>query len=235
MQLAVRYRLGYSGAMQDFQLYQQILGLVEPWHVKAVTLRREQGEVEIEVECREHAWGCLECGQRMHVHAWERRRWRHLDSCQFKTMIAAEVLRVSCAEHGTQTVAVPWAEKFGRFTGLMERLALALRHPPVGGGGVRSRGGDPDQPRCGVAPAGGLPPARGRGAKQPAHGRAGFALGRGARARGMAQWPRLRPRWLAHDEHAGGRDRSSARDEDEPAGGLERVEPGGCHAASQDG
>jgi len=124
--LAVRYRLGYSGAMQDFQLYQQILGLVEPWHVKAVTLRREEGEVEIEVECREHAWGCPECGQRMHVHAWERRRWRHLDSCQFKTMIAAEVPRVSCAEHGTQTVAVPWAEKFGRFTGLMERLAIEL-------------------------------------------------------------------------------------------------------------
>jgi transposase len=41
-------------------------------------------------------------------------------------MIAAEVPRVSCAEHGTQTVAVPWAENFGRFTGLMERLAIEL-------------------------------------------------------------------------------------------------------------
>ena len=43
--------------MQDFQLYQQILGLTEPWRVKQVTLNRKAGEVEIEVECMETVWG----------------------------------------------------------------------------------------------------------------------------------------------------------------------------------
>ena len=82
------------------------------------------GEVEVEVECVEKAWSCPQCQQRMHVADWERRRWRHLDSCQFKTLIVAEVPRVRCPEHGTQTVAVPWAEKYSRFSRLFERLAI---------------------------------------------------------------------------------------------------------------
>jgi transposase len=47
-----------------------------------------------------------------------------LDSCQFKTIIVSRVPIVKCGEHGSQTVAVPWAEKYGRFTRLFERLAI---------------------------------------------------------------------------------------------------------------
>lgn len=110
--------------MQDYQLYQQILGIDEPWRVKRVTLNRPAGAVEVEVECLETVWACPLCQQRMHVHDWDRRRWRHLDSCQFQTILVAEVPRVECAAHGTQTVAVPWAEKYSRFTRLFERLAI---------------------------------------------------------------------------------------------------------------
>ena len=112
--------------MQDFQLYEQILGLQAPWRVKRVTLQRPAGEVEVEVETTESVWGCPQCQKRMHVHDWEERRWRHLDSCQFKTILVANVPRVRCPEHGTLTVTVPWAEKFGRFTRLFERLAIDL-------------------------------------------------------------------------------------------------------------
>ena len=114
------------GAVQDHQLYEQILGLQAPWRVKKVTLKRPAGEVEVEVETTETVWGCPQCQKRMHVHDWEQRRWRHLDSCQFKTILVANVPRVRCPEHGTVTVAVPWAEKFGRFTRLFERLAIDL-------------------------------------------------------------------------------------------------------------
>jgi transposase len=110
--------------MQDVELYGQILGLVEPWAVKTVTLKAKEQEVEVEVVCTETIWGCPQCQKRMHVHDWERRRWRHLDSCQFKTVITAEVPLLECEEHGTQTVAVPWAEKFARFTRLFERFAI---------------------------------------------------------------------------------------------------------------
>lgn len=110
--------------MNDTKLYEQILGLQPPWSVKAVLLKKDEGSIEVEVVCAETAWGCPECGQRMHIHAWEQRRWRHLDSCQYKTILVAAVPRVQCALHGTQLVKVPWAEPGSRFTAWFERLAI---------------------------------------------------------------------------------------------------------------
>ena len=112
--------------MKDIQLYQQILGLADPWQVQEVTLKREAKEIEIRVGCTETVWGCPQCSQRMQLHAYDERRWRHLDSCQFRTVIVARVPVVKCPEHGAQTVAVPWAEKWGRFSRLFERLAIDL-------------------------------------------------------------------------------------------------------------
>ena len=77
--------------MQDLQLYQQLLGLSEPWYVTGVRLDVKTQEVEVTVAVRDQLWGCPQCASRMHVHQWEKRTWRHLDSCQFKTLIRADV------------------------------------------------------------------------------------------------------------------------------------------------
>ena len=95
--------------MQDFQLYQQILGLTEPWRVEQVTLKLKEKTVEVRVGYADTLWGCPQCQQRMQIHDYEERRWRHLDSCQFQTIIVSRVPVVRCPTHGTQTVAVPWA------------------------------------------------------------------------------------------------------------------------------
>ena len=116
--------LGNLEGMKDFQLYQQILGLAAPWQVESVTLKRQEREIEVRVACAQTHWGCAECQQRMEIHGYEERRWRHLDSCQFQTILVARVAIVRCAEHGAQTVVVPWAEKYGRFSRLFERLAI---------------------------------------------------------------------------------------------------------------
>ena len=110
--------------MKDIQLYQQILGLEAPWQVESVALKPMEREIEVRVVFAETLWGCPECQKRMVIHDYEERRWRHLDSCQFKTIIVSRVPIVSCSEHGSQTVAVPWAEKYTRFTRLFERLAI---------------------------------------------------------------------------------------------------------------
>jgi transposase len=112
--------------MHDTTLYEQILGLRAPWSVKSVTLKKDEGVIEVEVVCEETLWGCPECNKRMHAHGNERRRWRHLDSCQYKTILIADVPRVKCEEHGSQMVRVPWAEKHGRFTAMFERLTIDL-------------------------------------------------------------------------------------------------------------
>ena len=114
------------GGMQDVQLYEQLLGLQKPWKVETVSLKPAEQAIEVRVVCQDTVWVCPECSQPMHIHDWEERRWRHLDSCQFKTLLVARVPRVRCPEHGSQVVKVPWAEKFGRFTQLFERLAIQV-------------------------------------------------------------------------------------------------------------
>lgn len=111
--------------MNDISLYQQILGVTSPWHVTGVRLETKDKTIEVELSLKgDELWACPTCGRRMHRHSLERRRWRHLDSCQFKTYLVADVPRVICPEHGSVTVKVPWAVPRGRFTALFERFAI---------------------------------------------------------------------------------------------------------------
>jgi transposase len=87
-------------------------------------MKKDEGLIEIEVVCAETLWGCPICGERMHKHDSARRRWRHMDTCQFMTIILADVPRVKCPKHGTQTVKVPWADSKSRFTAWFERFAI---------------------------------------------------------------------------------------------------------------
>jgi len=112
--------------MNDTKLYEQVLGDIRPWRVERVTLNREAMAIEVELTCPPEVWACPQCHERAHIHGYERRRWRHLDTCQYKTILTADVPRVSCKEHGTVQVQVPWAEQHGRFTALFERLAIDL-------------------------------------------------------------------------------------------------------------
>ena len=114
--------------MQDKELYQHILGIDSPWSVSAVELDTPSEEIRVHVSHpRGTRFVCPECEQELpcYDHA-EERRWRHLDSCQYKTILVARVPRVNCPEHGVKNVALPWAEKSSRFTILFERLAIDI-------------------------------------------------------------------------------------------------------------
>lgn len=113
--------------MKDTTLYQEILGDTKPWVVSEVQLDAEKQTVEVNLTLRPKAiWGCPECQHRMHVKEWRTRQWRHLDSCQFQTILVASVPVVECPEHGAQTVQVPWAEGSSRFTMFFERFAIEV-------------------------------------------------------------------------------------------------------------
>ncbi|QNN21852.1 ISL3 family transposase [Planctomycetales bacterium ZRK34] len=112
--------------MQDTQLYQQILGLKEPWLVDRVELNLDQHQVTVFVEHRpDVAWQCPHCGQAcpLYDHG-PSRTWRHLDTCQFRTLLQARPPRVNCPEHGVCNATLPWAEPGARFTMLMERFVI---------------------------------------------------------------------------------------------------------------
>ncbi len=110
--------------MNDKKLYEQILGIVSPWHVEQVELKLEGGEILISVEGSSEVNVCPECQTRCPRYDSSERRWRHLDTCQYQTILKAKVPRIRCGEHGVLQVRLPWAEERSRFTALFEALVI---------------------------------------------------------------------------------------------------------------
>ncbi len=97
--------------MHDRKLYAQILGIESPWVVKSVELDRAQREVRVTLEVNKRKrLPCPECGKQRPKYDSRIRRWRHLDTCQYQTILVAPVPRVECQEHGVRQIKVPWAE-----------------------------------------------------------------------------------------------------------------------------
>lgn len=67
---------------------------------------------------------CPVCGGQASIYDHQKRRWRHLDTCQLQTIIECEIPRASCDQHGVTQLPVPWAEKNSRFTALFEALVI---------------------------------------------------------------------------------------------------------------
>ena len=111
--------------MRDKDLYAQILGIKSPWQVSNVELAISAGEVTVYVEQEKGATQCCPtCGKVSPGYDSRTRRWRHLDTCQYKTILVADVPRVECKVHGVITVSVPWAEPGSGFTSMFEALVI---------------------------------------------------------------------------------------------------------------
>jgi transposase len=102
--------------MRDFELYQAVLGLPAPWSVADVELDVKGKQVTVTVKAGPGPSPCPECRESAPGYDRKRRRWRHLDTCQFTTGLQADVPRVSCPTHGVKQIAVPWAEAGRQFT-----------------------------------------------------------------------------------------------------------------------
>lgn len=70
---------------------------------------------------------CPQCGESCPVRDYgPERRWRHLDTMNFETVIQARTPRSNCRECGVKTVEVPWAGKNSRFTLMFEAFAIVV-------------------------------------------------------------------------------------------------------------
>jgi len=122
--------------MKDTALYRHLLGISPPWTVARVDLDVKGLRIDVHLAHREgYQWECPECKEPcgLHDHADER-VWRHLDSCQFRTLVHARVPRITCREHGVRVVQVPWAEAGSRFTQHFETFAIdVLKEATVSG------------------------------------------------------------------------------------------------------
>ena len=109
--------------MNEKDLFTQAIGIQPPWEIKEVRMDVKAQRVEIEVECGKTVWADPQTQQRLHLHGYEQRRWRHLDTMQFETIIVAKVPRLKYPDGRTELLPIPWAEPHSRHT-------LFLKHGP---------------------------------------------------------------------------------------------------------
>ncbi len=111
--------------MEDKELYQNVLGIKTPWMVSDVILEIPKKTVTIRVEYdKTQPCQCPDCGKDTERYDHNKRRWRHLDTCQMQTIIECDVPRVKCKEHGVKQISVPWAESKSHFTAMFEALVI---------------------------------------------------------------------------------------------------------------
>ena len=107
-------------------MYRRVLGIEAPWSVVDVEVDEAGEEVRVRVaHTGRGALLCPKCDAKCSGYDHRQREWRHLDTCQFKTVLVADIPRVDCAEHGAISIFVPWAEPGARFTALFEMLVIA--------------------------------------------------------------------------------------------------------------
>ena len=114
--------------MKDTVLYEHLLGLKTPWSVKSVDLSLADQRVVVEVVLKTgQVWtDPTDSTKRAHINGWTERQWRHLDTCQFETLIKARVPQLKYSDGTVEELAVPWAERYSRVTLLMEAFVVKL-------------------------------------------------------------------------------------------------------------
>ena len=110
--------------MHDRELYRQILGVQLPWEVSEVEVDLPGTGVTVHIHHSGADLACPQCGAACSGYDTRERKWRHLDTCQYKTWLIAQVPRVRCPEHGVHQLPVPWAENNSRLTALFEALVI---------------------------------------------------------------------------------------------------------------
>lgn len=109
--------------MDESTLYEHILGISTPWFVEYVELK--ESVVHVFVACDgELTLRCPTCDQEASRYDAKPRTWRHLDTCQYQTLIHCNIPRTDCPDHGVLQIDVPWAQKNGRFTQLFENTVI---------------------------------------------------------------------------------------------------------------
>lgn len=104
-----------SESLEEF--YRNLLGINTPWEVTSIKRDSKSKEVIAIVKVKEGSQlHCPVCSKESKKYDQRTRRWRHLDSCNHKTLIEGTIPRVKCHEHGVKQIPVVWAEENSRFT-----------------------------------------------------------------------------------------------------------------------
>jgi transposase len=117
-----------------YQLYKDIIGVQSPWIITGVTKDEEQRKIAVRIEHNPtDIIRCPVCEQYTTKQYDHRVRvLRYLDTCQYETFLEVHVPRVKCEKDGVQQIAIPYAEKYSRFTSRFESAVIVwLQDSPL--------------------------------------------------------------------------------------------------------
>lgn len=105
-----------------------MLGLGSDWEVTLVDLSLEEKEVRLSLKHLNSIGCCSECDEEGAVYDYSpERKWRHLDTMQFSTVIEAKTPRIKCSKCGkVKNARLPWAGKHSHFSLLFEAFAIQV-------------------------------------------------------------------------------------------------------------
>ncbi len=115
-------------------LFAQALNIQSPLYIEKIEFKKEYGELHIYIDFKKGStFKCSICNKDgMPVYDTEPKTWRHLDFFQYKAFIHFRRPRVTCPEHKTHIINVPWGSSGSGFTLLMEAMIMELaKHMPV--------------------------------------------------------------------------------------------------------
>lgn len=103
----------------------KIFDIELPWKITNLDISEETKIVRVDIEYdSRYEMYCSTCGSACSGYDHRKRELRHLDCCEYQTILAVNVPRVECPEHGVVQMEVPWSEPKSRYTKAMETQVI---------------------------------------------------------------------------------------------------------------
>lgn len=98
-------------------MFSRFLNLNPDWQISTIEPDDETEELNIYVEYVGKTAQCPKSGETCLIYNLRpKRKWRHLDTCQYKTNIRCRSPRVKNSKGEVSVIEVPWAEACSRIT-----------------------------------------------------------------------------------------------------------------------
>lgn len=104
-----------------------LLNLEDGWEVQSIETDLGNAEIYISINCRLQELADDQTGElcKVYDHAPER-KWRHLDTMQYKTYIKCKLPRIIASDGKVKTIQPNWASGYERHTYLFEHAVIDL-------------------------------------------------------------------------------------------------------------
>ena len=104
-------------------LFSELIKLDSKWQISSIETNDDTEEITINVNYVNKTAKCPKTQEDCKIYDKQaERRWRHLDTCQYKTFISCRVPRVKNSNGEVSVIDIPWAEACDRITFFLSDL-----------------------------------------------------------------------------------------------------------------